>query len=271
MIDKETFLESLSTILDCAQSHVDDIETGIEEGIYDKAENQDLGDKEKALETVRAWYAENSRGDAEGSKPDRSEILASLKNDGLTIGECITALAVPNDDPYVVAARQLVDGGNDVEIDDNTTTSVGEDGAWVLGWLWGNNKEAGILGYTELLEKVLNDASNTLDSGKHGLDAEAEKLRRHQADWLEDLITNYADEIDGIADLPVKNLPGPINWIDGEGNTVSFMSSDALNQLRLLARQGGLPDDLANQAERFCIEHGNKLDAILFGLTGGAK
>lgn len=271
MIDKEMFLESLSTVLACAQSHVGDIETGLAEGIYDKAENQDLGDKQKALESVLAWYAENSRANSEDLKPSRTEILASLKSDGLTIGECIAALAVPNDDPYVVAARELVFGGNDIEIDDNTTTSVGEDGAWVLSWLWVNNEEAGILGNTELFEKVFNDARNALDSGKHGLDAETEKLRRHQADWLEDLITNYADDLDGIADLPLETLPGPINWIDGEGNKVRFMTSDALNQLRLLARQGGLPDNLADQAERFCMEYGNKLDAMFFGLTGGAK
>jgi hypothetical protein len=41
------------------------------------------------------------------------------------------------------------------------------------------------------------------------------------------------------------------------------MPSDALNQLRMLARHGGLPDHVADQAERFCIRYGNKLDAML--------
>lgn len=57
-----------------------------------------------------------------------ADVLASLKDDGLTIGECITALSVPNDDPFVAQARNLVFGMDDMEIDDNTTTSVGDGG-----------------------------------------------------------------------------------------------------------------------------------------------
>ena len=62
----------------------------------------------------------------------RAEALERLKAEGLTIGECITALAVPNDDPYVREARNLIVGDDDVEIDDHTVTSPAEDGAWVL-------------------------------------------------------------------------------------------------------------------------------------------
>jgi len=192
----------------------------------------------------------------------RADRLAELKAEGLTIGECITAFAVPSDDLYVKRARSLILGADDIEIDDSTTISASEDGAWVLNWLWVSNEEAGILSNSELLEKVLDHARLAL-ADKHGLDAEAEKLRDDQADWLEDLITNYADELDGIENEVLKGIPGPIHWLNGEGVTVRFMPSDALNQLRLLARLGGLPDDQADQAEKFCIRYGNKLDAIL--------
>ncbi|MBE7540614.1 MAG: hypothetical protein HS122_19670 [Opitutaceae bacterium] len=190
----------------------------------------------------------------------RPEVLASLKDEGMTIGECVTALAVPNDDPYVLAARQLVQGDNDTEIDDNTTTSVGEDGAWVLGWIWVNNEEAGSLPNTELLEAVLDHARAAIESGRAVQNA---KTCLVQADWLAHLVVDFADELDGIGNEMVPGVPGPIAWLDKEGNEVRFMPSDALNQLRQLARLGGLPDELANQTERFCIRYGNKLDAIL--------
>lgn len=78
------------------------------------------------------------------SAQHRAKVLESLRADGLTIGECVRTLTVPNDDPYVCAARAQILGDDDVEIDDSTTTSVGEDGAWVLAWLWISDDQAGI-------------------------------------------------------------------------------------------------------------------------------
>lgn len=72
----------------------------------------------------------------------RAKALEALKADGLTIGECITALAVPDDDPYVREARNLI-ADDDVEIDDHTVIAVVGDGAWVLSWLWVSKEEAG--------------------------------------------------------------------------------------------------------------------------------
>jgi len=78
------------------------------------------------------------------SADERAKLLLCLKENGLTIGECVRALSVENDNPYVRAARALVAGGDDVEVDDSTTLSEGEGGAWVLSWLWVSNEEAGI-------------------------------------------------------------------------------------------------------------------------------
>ena len=88
---------------------------------------------------------ENAAGE-DNPVSQRPKVLEALKADGLSIGECITALAVPNDDPYIKKARSLVASGDDVQIDDDTTISVGEEGAWVLCWLWVSNEEAGING-----------------------------------------------------------------------------------------------------------------------------
>lgn len=103
------------------------------------------------IDAARAYLrnlAEPRDGDApkptSASAEQRAHMLAALRAAGLTIGECIQALAVPDDDPYVAAARAESLGDGDVEIDDWTTTSVGEDGAWVLAWLWVSNELAGI-------------------------------------------------------------------------------------------------------------------------------
>lgn len=70
--------------------------------------------------------------------------LEALKADGLTFMDCERAFAVPNDDPYVVKAREMILGDDDTEIDDETVTSVGDNGAWVLSWIWVSNSAAGI-------------------------------------------------------------------------------------------------------------------------------
>lgn len=190
--------------------------------------------------------------------------LKALVEGGMTIGECIRAFAVSEDDPYVQRARSLIAGGDDIEIDDATTTSVGEDGAWVLSWLWVSNDEAGVRPTTEVWSLVLRytgDAPKDVLKSTTPAGAPFAVL----VDWLDDLVMNYGDILDNIEQQPIKGIPGPISWsLDGQNEKpVSFMASDALNQLRLLARQGGLPDDAADQAEKFCIRYGNKLDAIL--------
>lgn len=192
----------------------------------------------------------------------RAMTLKRMKDEGLTLAECISAFAASNDDPYVIAARQLVAGGDDVTIDDITTTSPADDGAWVLSWLWVSNEEAGLLAPADMLEQVFNEASAVLDGGSM-LDDETLQLRRVQLDWLEDLITNYADELDEIATETPKGPPGPIVWEDEQNRKWRFMPSDALTQLRLLARQGDLSDKLSDQAEAYISQYGNKLDAIL--------
>lgn len=190
--------------------------------------------------------------------------LAKLKAEGLTFAQCITAFAAASDDPFVKAAQELVSGKEgELEVDDVTVISESEDGgAYVLSWVWVGNEEAGIRTNSEILEMVLEGAEEKLKSIQ-GLDEATVHLRNCQADWLEDLISNFADEIDGIESEVVDRLPGQIVWIDEDMKQVQFMPSDAISQLRLLAREAGLDDGVSDQAEKFVAKYGNKLDAIL--------
>ncbi len=237
------------------------------------------GDCWRAIEAARAHLGEaadpnqESDQDSAAQRPRAGAIhdaydLSDVRAGGWTIGDCIKALAVPSDDPYVVAARALIAGDDDQEIDDETTTSLSEGGAWVLSWLWISNEEAGMLSNAELWEEVLDHALQALD-GDHGLDAEKFKRRQIQAAWLGEFLTNFEEQLNDIASVRHASLPRMITWCDRQGHTERFMPSDALVHLRGLARKAGLPDHLADQSERFCMRFGNTLDAALTVLRGG--
>lgn len=87
--------------------------------------------------------------------------------------------------------------------------------------------------------------------------------RQEQAAWLDDLLVNFSEEIDELEQTKITGAPTVINWRTKDGSTLTFMPSDALSQLRLIARQHGLPDDVSDALEKFCIKLGNKLDAAL--------
>jgi hypothetical protein len=169
---------------------------------------------------------------------------------------------VPGDDPYVSAARAAIEDDDDTEIDDHTTTSTGDGGAWVLAWLWISDAQAGVLSHSAMLEEVLVHARKSL-ADAHGLDVETARLRENQADWLEDLLSNYADEVDDIASARPESEPGAILWVDGEGRDVLFAPSEALLHLLALARQADLRERAVEHCERFCAQHGSTLDAVL--------
>ena len=75
---------------------------------------------------------------------ERAPVLEAMKQTGLTYPDCLPVLAALEDDPYVEAARQLIAGDDDLSIDDRTITSEGNEGAWVLGWIWVSDEEAGV-------------------------------------------------------------------------------------------------------------------------------
>jgi hypothetical protein len=70
-------------------------------------------------------------------KEDVSLIVRELaEKKGLTIGHCTQALAAPDDDPYVQAARERIPDEGVVELDDAVVISPSSDGAYVLAWHW---------------------------------------------------------------------------------------------------------------------------------------
>ncbi|WP_043795871.1 hypothetical protein [Delftia sp. Cs1-4] len=198
----------------------------------------------------------------------RAHALQALLGDGLTLGECIRAFAVSDDDPYVAAARTAVQADDDVEIDDWTATSVGEGGAWVLAWLWVSDAQAGVLSHSEMLEDVWRRAGDLL-TGAHGLDDGTAWLRNNQVLWLEEVLGNFADEIDGIESARPASEPGAIVWRDERGHDLRFAPSEAVSQLLVLARRAGLRPPLAEHCQRFCAQYGGILDAMLAALRTG--
>ena len=46
--------QTLATLIACAASHIEDVETGIDEGLYDESENADLAAKKEALAVAQA-------------------------------------------------------------------------------------------------------------------------------------------------------------------------------------------------------------------------
>lgn len=75
---------------------------------------------------------------------ERAPVLEAMKQAGLSYQDCLPVFAAAEDDPYVEAARQLIAGDDDLSIDDRTITSESDEGAWVLGWIWVSDEEAGV-------------------------------------------------------------------------------------------------------------------------------
>lgn len=110
--------------------------------------------------------------------------------------------------------------------------------------------------HAELLESVLVKARESLPPTSPGIDG-------IYADWLENLIINHADALDTVETDRPKNAPGPIVWVDADKRRFSFLASDALFRLVLLARAAGLSTPETEEAQAFCARYGNKLDALL--------
>lgn len=52
---KHELVEALNLVVDMARSHIDDIESGLGEGLYDEADNLDLPEKRAALEAFEEF------------------------------------------------------------------------------------------------------------------------------------------------------------------------------------------------------------------------
>lgn len=212
------------------------------------------------LDKTTAFWAKLQAGATPA--PSMAEQLAQLKAAGLTFADCKLAFAAPNDNPFVVKAREML-LGDDCVVDDHTVSSDSDTGAFVMCWVHVRNAEAGILPIPELLENVYEKATDWLAANARTLPLEEQSLLGSQTDWLEDLIGNFADELDEVAFTVPKGAPGPIVWVGMDNQSCTFLPSDALKRLIDLARQGGLDPLQVKSAEDFNSKFGQKLDAIL--------
>lgn len=193
-------------------------------------------------------------------------VLATLKEQGLTFQDCIDAFGVTEANPYVAAAKQAK-APESLHIGDKAVVlSDDDEGAYVQVWVYVPAEKA-ILSHSAVLETVLESAKLGIQG--MALQGDARYSARYelyacQAEWLEDLLMNYGEELDDIAtESLVGRVPKSITWVSKAGKSFNFMPSAAISELRLLARIIGLPDYVSDAAEKFVYRYGNKLDAIL--------
>jgi hypothetical protein len=62
-------VDLVAAVLDMATSHVEDIENGIEDGLYEASENTDLDDKRAAIGVLGELVATVQTGDSNGIRP----------------------------------------------------------------------------------------------------------------------------------------------------------------------------------------------------------
>lgn len=93
--------------------------------------------------------------------------------------------------------------------------------------------------------------------------AEQFDLLNAYAEWLEDLISNFADELDDIETEDPQGESGSICWLDKRGVEFEFMPSTALFVLLAVAHAKGLDAEEHDELYGFILHHGIKLDKML--------
>jgi hypothetical protein len=69
------------------------------------------------------------------------EALAAIE--GLTFADCVRFFAAPDSDPHVSAASDIYHCDGEVEVDDITVLSEGDDaGCYVMAWVWVSDDDA---------------------------------------------------------------------------------------------------------------------------------
>jgi hypothetical protein len=73
-----------------------------------------------------------------------NQLIKALNHTGLDFSAIVPMFAIrAQHDPYVKAAREKQEEG-EIEVDDPAIVSRGDDdGAYVMGWMWVSNREAG--------------------------------------------------------------------------------------------------------------------------------
>lgn len=116
--------------------------------------------------------------------------------------------------------------------------------------------------HSAVWEEILTRAKVTIEHPKGLLDPETLAIRRHQADWLEELISNYAEELDTVEHEPILRTPQLITWVTKDLGTIQFLATPTLEAFIELANQSGLPLTFRVQAEHFCRQYKDLLNSL---------
>lgn len=85
MSNSNRLIEALTVLLAMSQSHVEDIESGLEEGLYDEKDNADLVSKKSAIAEIEQHV------EALRNKREKSHVCEAIVTDMVAMyGEAVT-------------------------------------------------------------------------------------------------------------------------------------------------------------------------------------
>lgn len=188
-------------------------------------------------------------------------VIETLKSNGMDLAVCTKAFAAEETNLYVLYARQNLTS-YEAELDDAVCIAPGSDGAFVMMWHWVSSREAGFVPNSECLELLFDAATEKLS--KERMATAEHKRTAVYLGWLEDLIGNFADEIDSIADATdLRSGPHAIDWRDEHQQTHTFAPSEALSWLHNYAYNGEQNASNEQHVFAFITAHGKTLDSVL--------
>jgi hypothetical protein len=163
-----------------------------------------------------------------------------------------------DEDPFARAAAFYA-SESEIEIGEPTFVSRTGGGAYVLCWKWMDNDDAGLM-YSELLASLLENVREQLKSPGPGVVEDVQRMNTI-ADWLENTIAEYRDELDGIGDADIQGnaKPTEVTWM-GSGGKHTFFPTEALGLLIAIDKSNELRKE---QYECFYRMHAAKLELLL--------
>lgn len=185
--------------------------------------------------------------------------LNELKKRGLKFSDCVEAFGVDHSNAYAKAAAEQCTVDGEVEVDDPTVLSQSENGSYVMAWVWVSNEDAGILTNSGVLEAMLVPIQELFESGD-AEDNQQNKQLNVYALWLEEVILNFSDELDGLDGMAIKGTSEGIDWVHSDGSEHRFKPSEAIESLNAAASTFGVEKTVTDKVSEFLRLNGEKLN-----------
>lgn len=244
----------LAMLVTMAESHTEDITSGISEGLYAADDNLDLQDKILAIESASLFLAELSAdpvavitqlqatddGEESTEHLDFFEGYIELDGNNVSFQTRHGATRAEKDAAFFAALAQTAD---------INYLCIGSD-------VVPKSKEV-----SHALTEVHQCAMKTLQS-MQDFDT-ADRRFIIFANWLDLLLSRESLMLNDIEAYDASRLPGNVQWFDEKGELWEFLPSTALLSLLVLAKKSDLNCSDAAVAENFTLLYGNKLDSIL--------